>query len=158
MKMADVTEDLLDYEEEEEAIQPGATVQAFQDPQAKKSGGDADGRTDNDGGSEVKEAKKGSYVGVHATGFRDFLLKPELLRAIVDCGFEHPSEGRLPGAGVCRGALLISGKKFSRNAFRRRFSAWMCSARPRVGWGRLQYSFWRPFSSWSPVSREIRRL
>jgi ATP-dependent RNA helicase UAP56/SUB2 len=37
-------------------------------------------------------AKKGNYVGVHATGFRDFLLKPELLRAIVDCGFEHPSE------------------------------------------------------------------
>ena len=24
---------------------------------------------------------------------QDFLLKPELLRAIVDCGFEHPSEG-----------------------------------------------------------------
>merc|ERR1712007_36206 len=23
---------------------------------------------------------------------KDFLLKPELLRAIVDCGFEHPSE------------------------------------------------------------------
>ena len=22
----------------------------------------------------------------------DFLLKPELLRAVVDCGFEHPSE------------------------------------------------------------------
>lgn len=41
-----------------------------------------------------KEAdKKGSYVGIHATGFRDFLLKPELLRAIGDCGFEHPSEG-----------------------------------------------------------------
>lgn len=37
--------------------------------------------------------KKGSYVGIHSTGFRDFLLKPELLRAIVDCGFEHPSEG-----------------------------------------------------------------
>lgn len=37
--------------------------------------------------------KKGSYVGIHATGFRDFLLKPELLRAIGDCGFEHPSEG-----------------------------------------------------------------
>jgi len=36
--------------------------------------------------------KKGSYVGIHSTGFRDFLLKPELLRAIVDCGFEHPSE------------------------------------------------------------------
>ena len=26
--------------------------------------------------------------------FRDFLLKPELLRAISDLGFEHPSEGR----------------------------------------------------------------
>jgi ATP-dependent RNA helicase UAP56/SUB2 len=37
--------------------------------------------------------KKGSYVGIHSTGFRDFLLKPELLRAIADCGFEHPSEG-----------------------------------------------------------------
>ena len=25
---------------------------------------------------------------------RDFLLKPELLRAISDLGFEHPSEGQ----------------------------------------------------------------
>merc|ERR1712216_849104 len=31
-------------------------------------------------------------MGIHASGFRDFLLKPELLRATVDCGFEHPSE------------------------------------------------------------------
>ena len=31
-------------------------------------------------------------LGIHASGFRDFLLKPELLRAVVDCGFEHPSE------------------------------------------------------------------
>ncbi|KAI0236190.1 Suppressor of the cold-sensitive snRNP biogenesis mutant brr1-1, partial [Massospora cicadina] len=35
---------------------------------------------------------KGSYIAVHSTGFRDFLLKNELLRAIADCGFEHPSE------------------------------------------------------------------
>ncbi|MES1921215.1 hypothetical protein MHBO_002778 [Bonamia ostreae] len=35
---------------------------------------------------------KGSYAGKQAAGFRDFLLKPELLRAIGDCGFEHPSE------------------------------------------------------------------
>lgn len=27
-----------------------------------------------------------------STGFKDFLLKPELQRAITDCGFEHPSE------------------------------------------------------------------
>ena len=38
--------------------------------------------------------QKGHYVGVHASGFKDFLLKAELLRALVDCGFEHPSEGK----------------------------------------------------------------
>jgi len=31
-------------------------------------------------------------VAIHASGFKDFLLKPELTRAIVDAGFEHPSE------------------------------------------------------------------
>lgn len=45
--------------------------------------------------AKKQEVKKGSYVGIHSTGFRDFLLKPELLRAIMDCGFEHPSEGIL---------------------------------------------------------------
>ena len=44
-----------------------------------------------EGAVESKD-QKGSYVGVHSTGFRDFLLKPELLRAISDLGFEHPSE------------------------------------------------------------------
>jgi len=40
------------------------------------------------------ETKKSddTYVAVHSAGFREFLLKPELLRAIADCGFEHPSE------------------------------------------------------------------
>jgi hypothetical protein len=60
-------EELLDYEEEEEATE----VQ----------------------GAKAGEAVKKGYVGIHSTGFKDFLLKPELLRAIVDCGFEHPSEG-----------------------------------------------------------------
>jgi len=32
------------------------------------------------------------YVGIHSSGFRDFLLKSELLLAVTDCGFEHPSE------------------------------------------------------------------
>ena len=36
---------------------------------------------------------RGSYVGIHSAGFRDFLLKPEIIRAVTDCGFEHPSEG-----------------------------------------------------------------
>jgi ATP-dependent RNA helicase UAP56/SUB2 len=39
-----------------------------------------------------KDVKKGSYAGIHISGFRDFLLKSELLMAITDCGFEHPSE------------------------------------------------------------------
>ena len=41
------------------------------------------------GGDQVKKG----YEGIHSSGFKDFLLKPELLRAIQDCGFEHPSEG-----------------------------------------------------------------
>jgi len=62
-------DDLVDYEEEEENI-------ASEKPIA----------------SEAKEVKKGHYVGIHASGFKDFILKPECLRAVVDCGFEHPSE------------------------------------------------------------------
>merc|ERR1719223_2675192 len=58
-------EDLVDYEEEDEVVDD----------------------------KPADEVKKGStYSGIHASGFRDFLLKPELLRAVVDCGFEHPSE------------------------------------------------------------------
>ncbi|EGU76118.1 P-loop containing nucleoside triphosphate hydrolase protein [Fusarium oxysporum f. sp. albedinis] len=34
--------------------------------------------------------KKGSYVGIHSTGFRDFLLKAELIRAIGDCVIISP--------------------------------------------------------------------
>ncbi|EFX64849.1 ATP-dependent RNA helicase WM6 [Daphnia pulex] len=68
--MAD-NEDLLDYEDEE------ATEQV-----AVEGAGDA----------PAKKEVKGTYVSIHSSGFRDFLLKPEILRAIVDCGFEHPSE------------------------------------------------------------------
>jgi len=42
--------------------------------------------------AEQPKAKKGDYVTLHSAGFRELLLKPELLRAIGDCGFEHPSE------------------------------------------------------------------
>ena len=37
--------------------------------------------------------RRGTYSGIQAASFRDFLLKPALLQAITDCGFEHPSEG-----------------------------------------------------------------
>jgi len=39
-----------------------------------------------------KKSDADTYSGVHLSSFREFLLKPELLRAIGDCGFEHPSE------------------------------------------------------------------
>eukprot|EP00064_Thunnus_orientalis_P004764 superscaffoldBa00000445_g4776 len=67
----DVDNELLDYEEDEV---------------------EAAGVGDVGDMSIRKEGVKGSYVSIHSSGFRDFLLKPELLRAIVDCGFEHPSE------------------------------------------------------------------
>jgi len=77
-------EDLIDYSDEEiqanDAVAPSAPVAA--NGQAKKGDLIATG-----------PAAKGSYVGIHSTRFDDFLLKPELLRAIQDCGFEHPSEG-----------------------------------------------------------------
>ncbi|KAG8256296.1 ATP-dependent RNA helicase ddx39a [Homalodisca vitripennis] len=69
-KMAD-NDDLLDYEDEE---QPDQTA------------------VDGSAEGTLKKEVKGTYVSIHSSGFRDFLLKPEILRAIVDCGFEHPSE------------------------------------------------------------------
>merc|ERR1719171_1176175 len=52
-----------------------------------------DGATKDAAAAEGGEGKKkGNFAAIHASGFRDFLLKAELMRAIVDCGFEHPSE------------------------------------------------------------------
>ena len=45
--------------------------------------------------SEDNVNMTGGCVSIHSSGFRDFLLKPELLRAVTDCGFEHPSEGNI---------------------------------------------------------------
>jgi len=41
---------------------------------------------------DKEKPKTQTHTGVHISGFRDFLLKPELNRAIQDNGFEHPSE------------------------------------------------------------------
>jgi len=68
--MAEPNEDLLDYDEEEAQEQVAETEKP------------------------AKKDVKGTYTSIHSSGFRDFLLKPEILRAIVDCGFEHPSEGK----------------------------------------------------------------
>merc|ERR1719263_2130465 len=64
---ADAAEDLPDFDED---------VETKEEPKDAEKG----------------DAKKGNYAAIHASGFRDFLLKPELLRATVECGFEHPSE------------------------------------------------------------------
>ncbi|KAJ4356085.1 Suppressor of the cold-sensitive snRNP biogenesis mutant brr1-1 [Didymosphaeria variabile] len=72
-------EDLIDYSDEE--IQPTEAP-------VNGTAGAAKGLAADDAAGD----KKGSYVGIHSTGFRDFLLKDELIRAITDCGFEHPSE------------------------------------------------------------------
>lgn len=42
-------------------------------------------------GNNVESKVVTSTTAVHESGFSDFLLKNELLRAIADCGFEHPS-------------------------------------------------------------------
>ena len=73
-------EDLIDYSDEE--IGGNVTAAASNGKKAEAAAAS---------GNNVD--KKGSYVGINSAGFRDFLLKPELLRAISDCGFEHPSEG-----------------------------------------------------------------
>lgn len=72
-------EDLIDYSDEELETQKTAAPANGKKPEAAAAD---------------SVDKKGSYVGIHSTGFRDFLLKPELIRAITDCGFEHPSEGQ----------------------------------------------------------------
>merc|ERR1711923_104123 len=72
----DVNEELLDYEDEPET----------------EVGGEGDNA--GDAAATKSEKVKGNYVSIHSSGFRDFLLKPEILRAIGDCGFEHPSEGQ----------------------------------------------------------------
>lgn len=66
-------EELLDYEEEQQA---------------------PDGETETKAEATIKpkeQVRKG-YTDLNSAGFRDFLLKPELLLAVTDCGFEHPSE------------------------------------------------------------------
>jgi ATP-dependent RNA helicase UAP56/SUB2 len=88
--MADHTEELLDFDEVEATrTEMADAIAAGPETDTTATGNGVSGET----GGEAD--KKGSYVGIHSTGFRDFLLKPELLRSIVDCGFEHPSEGKI---------------------------------------------------------------
>lgn len=40
-----------------------------------------------------KISHRGHYAGVGGSGFQSFFLKEEIMKAISECGFEHPSEG-----------------------------------------------------------------
>jgi len=63
-------ESLLEYDEDDEFAPPDAA------PEIKQT-----------------DVKKGdNYVAIHAAGFREFILKPGLLKSITESGFEHPSE------------------------------------------------------------------
>lgn len=73
--MQEAEETLLDYEDTEEVQEGGAA-----------------------GGEGGAKGGKDQYVGLHGSGFRDFMLKPEIMRAIADCAFEHPSTGEW---GLC---------------------------------------------------------
>lgn len=61
----DAEVDLLDYEEEDDAGVETSTTEG---------------------------GEKSKVSSMHTSGFRDFLLKAELMKAITDCGFEHPSQ------------------------------------------------------------------
>jgi ATP-dependent RNA helicase UAP56/SUB2 len=80
-------QELLDYDETDDAPQTG---------NKNTTSNGNNGVTSLKNGSSTGTQSgtiRGSYVSIHASGFKDFLLKPELLRSIMDCGFEHPSEG-----------------------------------------------------------------
>lgn len=54
---------------------------------------DFDEATEGNGAREDGKDGGGHGTGaITASGFRDFLLRPELMKALVACGFEHPSE------------------------------------------------------------------
>ena len=145
-KMADNDMDhaaeLLDYDEEENTAE-------------------AAGQNDANGAEVAsKKTVKGSYVSIHSSGFRDFLLKPELLRAIVDCGFEHPSEGVIhPHTPLSHGiypsfsvsALSHPHPQFRTSVSRRPSWEWTWCVRPRVGWGRRPSLSLPLSSSWSQL-------
>ena len=99
--------------------------------------------------------KKG-YVGIHATGFKELMLKPELLQAIADCGFEHPSEGEDLACTSGRQNEIrasptpLTLAQSNTNVSHTPFLAWMSSARRNQAWERRLCSSSRSFSNSIP--------
>ena len=72
MEESQPQEEVLDYDEIEEV----------EDKEAQAADGDQGGEN------------KLTYSSIHSTSFKDHMLKYELQRALQDCGFENPSEGK----------------------------------------------------------------
>eukprot|EP01120_Amphizonella_sp_Union-15-10_P014367 TRINITY_DN6939_c0_g1_i2.p1 TRINITY_DN6939_c0_g1~~TRINITY_DN6939_c0_g1_i2.p1 ORF type:complete len:438 (+),score=83.21 TRINITY_DN6939_c0_g1_i2:29-1315(+) len=92
MSMDDNIDDIPDYSDEEKDEQP---------------------KLDEKKPADAKQAKRSSdHISVHTSGFRELLLKPELMQAIAAAGFEHPSEVQHEGipAGILGKDLLIQAK------------------------------------------------
>lgn len=79
--MTDHVDDLIDYEEDDVSLLKKPADSLAVPPKKSEST------------KKHTPSSTSSYTGIHSTGFKEFLLKPELMRAINDCGFEHPSEG-----------------------------------------------------------------
>lgn len=76
-------------------------AQTFDDGQAELADYDEDDQFDqeqdetqqtNETQNDSSSHPKGSYATLASSSFKDFMLKKELMRAIGDAGFEHPSE------------------------------------------------------------------
>ncbi|TFL06573.1 P-loop containing nucleoside triphosphate hydrolase protein [Pterulicium gracile] len=78
--MSHDNEELVDFDDIDDVVANG------------KAPSSTNGAASAQGASAEGDKSKKNFSGIHSTGFRDFLLKPELLRAISDLGFEHPSE------------------------------------------------------------------
>ncbi|XP_055334083.1 spliceosome RNA helicase DDX39B-like [Paramacrobiotus metropolitanus] len=76
MALMQASEEILDYEDADDVVVPN-------------------GKHDHNLDDHALDYMQEDYVGeasVHTAEFKDLMLKPELLRAIQDAGFKHPSE------------------------------------------------------------------
>jgi ATP-dependent RNA helicase UAP56/SUB2 len=64
----------------------------FSSDEDEKNNGSSKQNKNTKVGEGKVEQKVTSTLNVRSTGFKDFLLRPELMKGIGDAGFEHPSE------------------------------------------------------------------
>ncbi|MEN2498977.1 MAG: ATP-dependent RNA helicase ddx39a, partial [Marteilia pararefringens] len=114
----DEADELLDYEEDEllqdsQSTAAAAASSSFSLSDAKLSASSKSHKSSRQSGSQLSPSKlsnshsggsggvsqqnaasnkiKGAYSSIHSSGFRDFILRPELMKSIANSGFEHPS-------------------------------------------------------------------